>query len=291
MKAKPECIACMFKQALNTTRVVTDDPDTLLTVMQRLAQRIATIDLDNTPAFVTQDVYTVVSEVTGVEDPFAERKKASNALALRVLAHVREVVLQSPDPLAAAIHLAAVGNVMDSGIGHINEVDVEADVVRMLDHPFGIFDIEGFRRELGPGKRLLYLGDNAGEIVLDTVLVDLIRESGTDIIYSVKSGPIIDDAMMEDAIEAGMTDRVKVIETGSNDIGVNFENTSVEFRDAFSTADIILAKGHGNFETCNSRPENIYFLLKAKCEAVARELGVNVDELVFKHCPNTSAGL
>lgn len=291
MKAKPECIACMFKQALNTTRVVTDDSDTLLTVMQRLAQRVATVDLDNTPAFVTQDVYTVVSEVTGVEDPYAERKKASNALALRVLAHVREVVLQSSDALAAAIHLAAIGNVMDSGIGHINEVDVEADVVRMLDHPFGIFDIEDFRRELGPGKRLLYLGDNAGEIVLDTVLVDLIRESGTDIIYSVKSGPIIDDAMMEDAIEAGMTDRARVIETGSNDIGVNFDNTSVEFRNAFNDADIILAKGHGNFETCNTRPENIYFLLKAKCEAVANELGVNVDELVFKHCPKTSAGL
>lgn len=87
--------------------------------------------------------------------------------------------------------------------------------------------------------------------------------------------------MTEDAKVAGLTDLVQVIETGSNDIGVNFELASDEFRKAFEVADLILAKGHGNFETCSDMPFDIYFLLKAKCAVVAREVGVKIG--VFKH--------
>jgi uncharacterized protein with ATP-grasp and redox domains len=165
MKSQPDCIACMFKQALNTTREITDDPHIMLTVMQRLAQRVKDVDLDKTPSLNSQCVYEIVAEVTGVEDPFANQKQASNTLALKILPHVRERVMQSADPLAAAVHLAAVGNIIDAGIGHAAEIDIEEDILQMLDTPFGIYDIEDFRAELGPGKQLLYLGDNAGEIV------------------------------------------------------------------------------------------------------------------------------
>ncbi len=275
----------MFKQALNTTREITDDPHIMLTVMQRLAQRVKDVDLDKTPSLNSQCVYEIVAEVTGVEDPFANQKQASNTLALKILPHVRERVMQSADPLAAAVHLAAVGNIIDAGIGHAAEIDIEEDILQMLDTPFGIYDIEDFRAELGPGKQLLYLGDNAGEIVLDTVLVDIISKTGTSVTYSVKSGPIINDATLEDAEMANMASHATVIETGSDDIGVNFDNASSTFLHCFENADIILAKGHGNFETCNERPENIYFLLKAKCEIVAAELAVTLGELVFKHSP------
>jgi uncharacterized protein with ATP-grasp and redox domains len=273
----------MFKQALNTVREITPDPDVSMAVLQRLAERVAVASLKGTPAFVSQAVYDVVTDVTGNADPFARHKRESNALALRILPHVRDAVMNAGDRLVAAVHLAAAGNVIDAGIGHAADTDVETEIMSMLDLPFGIFDIEPFRAELGPGKRLLYLGDNAGEIVFDTVLVDVIRETGTEIVYSVKSGPIINDATMEDAETAGMPDHTRVIETGSRDIGVNFDRLSDEFRDVMQTADIILGKGHGNFETCHQRPGNFYFLLKAKCDLVASELGVALGSLVLKH--------
>ncbi len=281
MKAHPECIPCMFRQALNTTREVTDDPDVILAVMQQLSARVADLDLDATPAFISQAVYTIVSKVTGVADPFLEQKRESNALALRVLPVAREAVMAASDPLSAAVHLAAVGNMIDAGIGH----PVETDIMRMLELPFGIFDLDDFRAELGPGKQLLYLGDNAGEIVFDTVLVDLIGQTGTTVTYTVKSGPIINDATMEDAETAGITDFARVIETGSDDIGVYFPRASDAFREAFTSSDVILGKGHGNYETCNARPENLYFLLKAKCDLVAAQLDVDLGDLVFKHAP------
>ena len=88
---------------------------------------------------------------------------------------------------------------------------------------------------------------------------------------------------MQDAKEAGLTKLVKVITTGSNDIGVYWPSVSREFRNAVAAADIIVSKGHGNFETCHDRPGNWYFLLKAKCEMVAGELGVKLGDIVFKH--------
>ena len=287
MKAHADCIPCMFKQVQNTVREITDDPAAPLTVMQQLAAKVATLDLDTNPAAVSQHVYTIASEVTGVADPFAEQKRQSNTMALRVLPMAREAVMDAEDPLSAAIHLAAVGNMIDGGIGHPADGDVETDIMRMLELPFGIFDLEDFRSELGPGRQLLYLGDNAGEIVFDTVLVDLIGQTGTEVTYTVKSGPIINDATMEDAEAARMADFTRVMETGSADIGVNFARVSDEFLEAFTTADIVLGKGHGNFETCESRPENCFFLLKAKCRQVAAQLGVNLGDLVFKHAPAT----
>jgi len=278
----------MFRQALDAAREVTDDPRLHLRVLQRLAERVTEINLDHTPALVSYDAYRVVSEVTGVADPYARQKRETNALALRLLPRVRDKAVHAADPLSAALHLAALGNTIDAGIGRTDPARIEAEIMRLLGRPFRVFDIDEFRAELGPGKRLLYLGDNAGEIVFDTVLADRIRGTGTAVTYSVKSGPIINDATREDARTAGMEAHAAVIETGSDDIGVNFERISGEFRAAFAGADVILAKGHGNFETCSGRPENLYFLLKAKCPMVAAELGVELNDLVFKHSPAVS---
>ncbi|MEI6219261.1 MAG: ARMT1-like domain-containing protein, partial [bacterium] len=137
--------------------------------------------------------------------------------------------------------------------------------------------------DLGPGRHLLYLGDNSGEIVFDTLLVEQILKTGTTVTYTVKSGPIINDATMDDAVVSGMTKLTKVIETGSDDIGVNWRRSSKQFKKAFSSSDVIIAKGHGNFETCDELPGNIYSLLKAKCNVVAAVLGVKLGDMVFHH--------
>ncbi len=150
-----------------------------------------------------------------------------------------------------------------------------------MHRPFTFSAVDEFRRELGPGRKLLYLGDNAGEIVFDALLVEQLLATGTEVTFTVKSGPIINDATMEDAESTGMTSLVPVIETGSADIGIHWERCSQEFRTAFETADVILAKGHGNFETCNECPENVYFLLKAKCDLVANEIGCKLGDIVF----------
>jgi len=279
MKASADCIVCMFKQGLNTARLVTDDPTVHLKVLNALGKHVAELPEGGTPAVVSQPAYEIASAVTGVKDPYAQIKRDTNQAAMAVVEDIRRVIASSPDPLDSALHAAAAGNVIDLGIGHA--FDIEKDIEAFMHRPFTFSAIDTFRTQLGTGRKLLYLGDNAGEIVFDALLVEQILATGTEVTFTVKSGPVINDATMEDADTTGMSALVPVLETGSADIGVNWERCSDAFREAFETADVIIAKGHGNFETCNERPENVYFLLKAKCELVAGEIGCKLGDIVF----------
>jgi uncharacterized protein with ATP-grasp and redox domains len=129
-------------------------------------------------------------------------------------------------------------------------------------------------------RKLLYVCDNSGEIAFDRLLIERLRER-CEVTASVKSQPIINDATMQDAEEVGLPAVARVIETGSGDIGVNWDRASEEFKEAFRAADIILAKGQGNFETLDETPGEIFFLLKAKCPEVAAELAVSEGALIF----------
>jgi hypothetical protein len=270
----------MYKQALNTARVVSRDPRVQLNVLARLTELVAKPSLNSSPAELSQPVYSAAAAVSGVKDPYRHEKRKNNLAALEVLPRLRLLVEKAKDPLDAALHAAVAGNVIDLGIGQ--KFDIGRDIVKVMRQKFAISDIARFRKDLRPGRNLLYIGDNAGEIVFDTILVRHLLGAGMNVVFAVKSGPIINDATMEDARQSGMIRLVKVIETGAADIGINWKNVSREFRREFESADVLVAKGHGNFETCDERPENVYFLLKAKCPVVAAELGVRVGDIVFK---------
>lgn len=280
MKATSDCTICAFRQALNTARQISDDPSFHQRLLERIAHCPTCFNLDQTPAALSQPVYAILSELSGIADPYRRQKEETNHVALELLPDLRRRIESSPDPLDTALHAAVAGNIIDMGIGH--KFDVAHDVVQLLSTPFALNATERFRRELGHGRRILYVGDNAGEIVFDRLLVEHILARGAQVTFAVKSGPIINDATREDAMVAGLGGLVPVIETGSNDIGVNWGRVSPEFRNAFETADAVIAKGHGNYETCEDRPENVYFLLKAKCDVVANQLGVRLGDLVFK---------
>jgi uncharacterized protein with ATP-grasp and redox domains len=279
MKAKPECFLCVFRQALNTVRLVSDDEEVHHRVLAAVAARMAEATLDQTPASLSQPAYELVSAITGVADPYQRQKEASNADALALLPRLRVRVETAADPLSAAVKAAAAGNIIDLGIGH--SFDLEHDIDTIMSQPLAIDDIDQLRQELGSGKRLLYLGDNAGEIVFDLLLVEQLLATGAEVTFVVKSGPVINDATLEDAVQVGMTDLVPIVETGSDDIGVNWDNVSPEFHSLYDSADIIISKGHGNFETTFDQQSNTYFLLKAKCQMVANEAGVQLGDVVF----------
>ena len=281
MKSDLECLACLFKQALNTVKIVTKDKAIQREVLNRVSDEIRRVDLTLSPAEISTTVYRIVSDVTGVEDPYKQIKEQTNREALRMIPELKKIVADSDDSLDAAMRLAVAGNVIDIGIGH--EYDLKEDILHILHAPFAINDFKSFKTELQPGRKLLYLGDNSGEIVFDRVFIEELLKKRVNITFVVKSGAIINDALMEDARTTGITDLVPVMETGSNDIGINFKHAGKTFINEFENADLILAKGHGNFETCSGLPYNMYFLLKSKCNVVANELCVNKGDIVFKH--------
>jgi uncharacterized protein with ATP-grasp and redox domains len=283
MKAELECIPCIMKQAYNTAVRATDDPQLIRRILETTADYIKTIDLESTPADTSNFVYRITREITGNSDPYRQDKKRFNDLCLEKAQSLRNTIMSSEDPVRTASRLAILGNVIDLGIGFT--FDLDRELGNILVRELGVDDYESFKSILSSGrKRILYLGDNAGEIVFDMLLIELLKNSH-DIIYTVKRGPIINDSTMEDADYVGLSGMVRIIDTGSDGIGVKWDSVSDEFTAEYEAADLIISKGQGNFETMCETKKEIIFLLRAKCDSVAAMLGVRFNDIVFKRGP------
>ncbi len=279
MKAELACIPCIMKQAYNTALRATDDPAERLEIMRRAADYVKTVDFTLSPADSSNPVYKIAREVTGKADPYEKDKRYYNELCLGMLPDLRRRIEETGDPIGASARAAILGNLIDLGIGL--EFDLDRDLKRIFDMPFGVDDTPLLREVVtAGGASVLYLGDNAGEIAFDRLLVERLAERNR-VTFVVKTGPIINDATMEDARTVGITDLVEVIETGSDGIGVKWSEVTDTFLKRYREADIIISKGQGNFETMSGRKGVKFFLLRAKCESVARELGVKFGDIVL----------
>jgi len=282
MHVAPECFPCLLRQTLNTLKSAGADETRQLAVLREVATYLSHADTALTPALFSEPAYGIIARSMAVLDPYASLKKETNALALRLLPDTRNSMLQAPDPLAKALQIAAAGNVIDAGISH--QTDIRQDLERQLKLPFAVNDTPALRALLKRGARVLYLADNAGEIVLDALAVERIQRFGVTVTVAVKSGPIINDATLEDAQVAGLPKICTVIETGAASIGVDWNRATAEFRAAYQDAQVIIAKGHGHFETLHDDPHpGLFFLLKAKCPVVAKQLHCAHGDLVFRH--------
>ncbi len=283
MNIELECIPCIMKQAFNTARRSTDNPALVRKILNLTADYVKEIDFNQTPADASYYAYKITSEVTGCEDPYRGEKKEFNDLCLAMVPKIKKRIDDSKEPVHTAIKSAILGNLIDLGIGYT--FDIESEFESILENPLDIDDYKEFKTFLKSGrKKILYLGDNAGEIVFDRLLIEKLKDIH-DVTFVVKRGPIINDATIVDAEYVGMSDIVKVIDTGSDGIGVKWRSVSDEFMDSYTSADVVISKGQGNFETNSDKRDNIFFLLRAKCESVARKLGVKSDGIVFKKGP------
>ncbi len=199
--------------------------------------------------------------------PSIEReKRLSNELALGLLPRLREILDSSSDRLHMALRLAAAGNIIDLAI--FDSVDVLPAIDHCVHNDFSLSDYPLFRERLVSAKEILICGDNAGEIVL------------------VKSGPIMNDATLLDAEQAGMTELCPVVTTGMAEMGFNRKNATPETLAHFERADLIIAKGQANFEGLDDAPfagGKIFFLLKLKCSAICQYVGAELSDVIFLH--------
>jgi len=179
-----------------------------------------------------------------------------------------------------ATRLAIAGNVIDLGAkADLKEDDARTAVARSMEEPFH-GDLDAFRRAVESAERILYLGDNAGEIVFDRLLIEQL--SPRPVVFAVRGVPVINDATVHDALQAGLQNLVEVIDNGSDAPGTVLADCSEEFRRRFHDADLIVSKGQGNFETLFGETAPIFFLFKVKCPVVALHTGLPVGTHVLK---------
>lgn len=276
-----DCIPCFVRQALDSARLATDDEQIHEKVVREVLVLAADLDMSQSPPVIGQQIHRLIRKLIGNTDPYRELKQRFNRLALELCAELEERVRTSEDPMETAVRLAIAGNIIDLGVKtSIKESDIEIIIRDCLTADFDNQEVEGFRNAVKKAGKILYLADNAGEIVFDRLLIEQLPYEKITVV--VKGRPVINDATMEDAEFTGLTKMVEVIDNGSDAPGTILETCSQIFRNRFEEADLIIAKGQGNYETLSDSDKNIYFVLKAKCPVIARDLGCEVGEMIFR---------
>ena len=228
------------------------------------------------PAITASRMHAQIRALSGNPDPYREKKQEATAHALGLYPHLRQLLAESADPLATAVRLAIAGNIIDLGVA--DEYDLEASIERVLTLQPAIDDMERLRIAVKNADKVLYLGDNAGETVLDRLLIETL---GKPVTYVVKGGPAVNDATREDAREAGLEEVCEIIDNGAAAMGTLLNQCSEVFRKRFDEADAIIAKGMANYESLSGTRPNLFFLLQAKCAVVAADLGVAEKSIVI----------
>ncbi len=270
MRTALECLPCFLMQTLHTVRLSTSDPSLQFEVMAQVSRLLSRIDLDLSPPENSIAVYNLIAEISGCADPFADIKEKSNAFAMRLVPELRKKIQASEDPLLTAVKFAIAGNIID--YGSQQKFDAQKAVDNCIESKLSIDDYSIFREDLAEAETILYLGDNCGEIIFDALLAQLISESGKSVIFAVKDRPIINDAVIEDALSCGLGEYCEVISNGTNCPGTPLESCSPAFQKVFRNADLIISKGQGNFETLSENQGPIYYMLTVKCPVVASHI-------------------
>ena len=282
MKTYLDCLPCFLRQALVAARATTDDEKVHRQVLDAVAEIIPELPLDVTPPQAGQRVYRVVTHITGVGDPYHKAKQESNRAALDIYPRLKRIVADSADPLLAACKLAIAGNAIDLGAQSDCE-DIGTIVESALSLRLGVDHYREFREGLERASRVVYLGDNAGEIVFDRLLIEEIHKiRELEIHFVVREGPIINDATREDAEFVGMDKVANVISSGSDVPATVLSDCSPEMLSIYGSADVIVSKGQGNYEALSEQEDNIFFLLKIKCPVAARLAGASVGDAILK---------
>ena len=281
MRTYFDCIPCFVRQSLDAVRLMTSDESIHEHVVRNILRLAADLDMSQSPPVMGQKIHRLIRELVGMEDPYHKIKKQFNELALKLYSELRKLIIESEDPLETAIRLAIAGNIIDFGFNSkLQESELEKTISECLAAEFSGMQLKPFQQVVNEAEEILYIADNAGEIIFDRLLIEQLPYEKVTV--AVKGKPVINDATMEDAEVAGLTRIVEVIDNGSDAPGTILESCSRYFRDRFARADLVIAKGQGNYETLSEVNKNIFFILKAKCSVIARDLECEVGEMILR---------
>jgi damage-control phosphatase, subfamily I len=225
----------------------------------------------------SRELHHILGKYTNNYDPYKTAKKENNDHALSLFPDLRNIILQSNDKFTTALRFAVAGNIID--FAACDNFDLQATIEKALNSQFAIDHSEQLKIKIRDAKKILYLGDNAGEIVLDKLFIGAIKHP--DLTFAVRGAPIINDATMEDAEYTGITEIADVISNGYDAPSTIPEKSDKLFQKYFKEADLIISKGQGNLEGLYPlNDDRIFYLLMVKCDVIAEFLKVKKGSFV-----------
>lgn len=278
MRSVTDCLPCLTRQALNLTRMAGGDDRIQETIVRQVLQSLSQADLSQPAPRLVQDIQRLVLRLTQCADPCLAIKQESNRIALALLPEWRQRVRLEQDPRRAAVQIAIAANAIDFAVkGERTAGQIPAALERAFQGPLQ-GKVEELFAAVESARDILFLADNAGELVFDRLLIEALPREKLTLV--VKDRPALNDALLADARVAGLDGLVAVMTNGSDGPGTLLESCSPDFCRRFESADLIISKGQGNFECLHGSSKDIFFLFQVKCPTVARQIGREVGGLV-----------
>ena len=287
MRTELTCLPCFTGQIERTLAYAGVNGSTGLRIRRKAERILERSSLDQAPARISTEIHRMIREETGI-DPYLQVKESYNRIALDRLPALRKMAEEAVSPrtgrtdlLEGCVRLAIAGNVIDFGI--YDRIDLDRSIEESFALPLSPDAYDAFADAVHKAGFVLYLCDNAGEIVFDRVLIETLQAMGRSVTAAVKGVPVINDATRSDAEAAGLTGSLlRVIDNGNDGIGTLLELCSPGFMEAYRSADLIISKGQANYETlAEERDTRIFFLFKVKCPVVAGSLNRPEGDIVL----------
>ncbi|TGC07489.1 damage-control phosphatase ARMT1 family protein [Methanolobus halotolerans] len=279
MKVHPRCTYCLLSRVHMEAELSTDDTGLIHETVMGGIEVLNRIYTPGMPAAaLSTPMHRRAYEILKDNDPYIEKKELSTIVAEKFLPAIRSHVFDgNGDDIATfkrAVLAAVIGNYFDYGVMGL-EVPIDIFEETFREHFKRGLDIDDTDRMLDKLSNVVYLADNCGEILIDTLVFEMIKKMGGKITLVVRGAPILNDVTMEEILQSGIEAKVdRVLTTGSNAIGICFDEAPSELKEALENASLIISKGMANYETLseeNYRP--IAYLLKVKCDPVGEDIG------------------
>lgn len=261
------CVFSTYKGILQKVKANSEVQDSFVNYFNEITE----IHKGKSTPIIHQILHKRICELLEVGDLYTKEKRHSNMIAKAIYNDWKPKVLSAVYPFDIALRLALAGNIMDYGVN--DKFDVHSTIEAVFAASIAIDYSSELKSAIKNAKHILYLGDNAGEIMLDKLFIETLLDA--EVTYAVKSAPILNDVTMEDADVVRMQDVAEVITNGYDAPSTILSEASSEFLEVYHSADLIISKGMGNYEgLMNENDPRIFFLLMAKCDYIADKLNV-----------------
>jgi damage-control phosphatase, subfamily I len=292
MLLTPECIHCVFRASLNAIRTLTNDDEITKEISQRILEipALRGLDWSVTSPQVIESAWLLIAEALGQEDPYRQLKEHQTQRAMELYPRLKKLIDGSPDPLEIAIRIAVMGNWIDL-MWSFGSEDVAFLFSELEKMAFPSEALEQLANEITSSEVLVYLGDNAGEIVFDKLLIETIRDlRHIEPFFVVRSRPALNDATLREAHMVGMQKVAVVLENGINGPfpGTSIARCSPRVGNLLGKADLVVSKGGGNFDSLHEERHHlkkVAFLLMSKCTPYVSHFGVPLKQPIIALYP------
>lgn len=279
-----ECIYCIIKKADSLFSKYETDENEKLNFMKEVFKIVSISEKGDTSPYLNSKIMSLINSKFNVEDIYYEIKKEYNNLLISMQNEILGDIYGSNDKLLTALKYAMVGNFIDFGaMDHVEIGELKKLITGATEQVIDINEYQQFFQELKKTKKLTYIVDNAGEIVLDYIFIKVIKEIFPHIIVDVivRGKPILNDATINDAKEVGLCEIANVVENGTDIPGTQLDKINSKSKEVIDNADLIIAKGQGNFETLFGCGKNIYYIFLCKCDMFTRRFNIEKFKGIF----------